>query len=81
MVISPLDEKDDANCPVQNSNDLYDALKWLGFLDSDKIYIKIYIITNILLVKHFFFQSNAYWHYADLRNPILTVNENLMELT
>ena len=27
MVISPLDEKEDANCPVQNSNDLYDAFK------------------------------------------------------
>ena len=37
MVISPLDEKEDANCPVQNSNDLYDALKWLGFLDSGKM--------------------------------------------
>lgn len=37
MVISLLDEKDDANCPVQNSSDLYDTLKWLGFLDSDKI--------------------------------------------
>lgn len=27
MVISLLDEKDDANCPVQNSSDLYDTLK------------------------------------------------------
>lgn len=37
MVISPLDEKEDTNCPVQNSSDLYDALKCLGFLDSDKM--------------------------------------------